>query len=290
MFCWKKDIQEFLAILETPEFAEYKEAVNWDSWKYRELRQWSSDGMKKWISQVVELMPDTHRVKIKYYLEDIGSELVMKEHPREIEWLFKHGSTSYFNGQTKDIKERLAVLKMYKENLEAAEELQKPFDNAKKVFYGNETPEGQAMCFQAFAGSFEVDDSGNLRHSDWGKKVAYKHYKRLQKEEPKYKAGSVVYFKSNPLVYRQKRNYSVRQFLNHEVSRQAGIDNYAFLRFGDELNKPVVVLGVPDIPPIDDAEGGRLYKVLPEGATRPYIIPERCFKKSPTKRRKKKKD
>ena len=290
MLCWKKDIQEFFAILETPEFAEYKEAVNWDSWKFRELRQWSSDSAKKWMWQVVELMPDTHRVKIKEYLKDIGSELSERHHPSDIDWVLKHGSTSYFKNQTEDVKRRIELLKVYRDNVEAAQELEKPFNNAKKIFFGTEFPENETMSFVAFAGSFEVDDSGNLCHSSWGKKVAYKHYKRLQKEEPKFKAGSVVYFKSNPLVYRQKRKYTVNEFLNDEVGRQRGIDNYAFLRHSDELNKPVVVLGVPDIPPIDDAEGGRLYKVLPEGAKKPFIIPERCFKKSPTKRRKKKKD
>jgi hypothetical protein len=290
MLVWKKDIQEFLTILETPEFAQYKETVNWNSWKYAELRSWSSDSTKKWVSQVVELMPDTHRVKLKEYLEDIGSELAKKVHAHDIDWTIKHGSTSYFKNKTEEIKENFALLKTYQENLEAAEELEKPFQNVKKVFYGSESPEGLDMSFQDFTGSFELDDSGNLRHTSWGKKVAYKHYKRLQKEEPRFKAGSVVYFKSNPLVYRQKRSYTINEFLNFEVKKQRGIDQYAFLRHSDELNKPVVVLGIPDIPPIDDAEGGRLYKVLPEGATRPFIIPERCFKKSPSKRRKKKND
>ena len=286
---WKKDIQEFFAILETPEFAEYKEAIYWESWKYKELRAFSSNGTKKWFSQVVQLLPDTHRVNLQNYLEDIGSELAKKKHKKEVESVVRRGTGDFFKFNVERLKRQFELHRVYKENIELVQELERPFHNSNKIFFGTEIPESKPMSFESFTNAYQICDSGKLRHNANYKHLAYKHYKWYQREESKYKAGSVVYFKSNPLIYRQKNSYVVNEFLNEEVKRQRGIEYYT--SFSEcELRRPVIVLGVPDIPPIDDTDGGRLYKVLPDGATRPFIMPERCFRKSRPKSRKKEND
>jgi hypothetical protein len=285
---WKKDIQEFFNLTETPEFALLKEAVDWEGdWRFRALRGLTTDFTKQWFSELIELMPDTHRVSVPHFLEDIGSELKVKNLSSDLQWAMRHG-TLYFKDKIKEVEDHLKLLKVYNENKEKAVELEKPFYNLHKSFGHHGDFVNEVLSYSDFCRRYAPCKVDGIKHAVTGRRLAYRHYKEQQKEEPKFKAGSVVYFKSNPLVYRTKRNYDVHDFLNESVRNQTGIGRYADLRNQDELNKPVIVLEVPDIPAIDDSKGSRLYKVLPEGATRPYLMPERCFKGSPTKRRKKK--